>query len=624
MTANTAPVKRPTAFWRFLTGVWQALEFSRNLALNLLFLFILLILLIAVFSGGQKKILPKTALVLNPSGMIVEQFSSSPVDRAIASATGSEQPETQLRDVLKALETAAEDPNIDRVLLVPHNITGMGPATGREFAAALARFKESKKPLYAMADGYTQQTYLLAAQADKIYMDPEGAVLLEGMARYRTYFKGAFDKFGIEPHLFRVGEYKSAGEPYIRSDASPEAKEADLYWMGDIWQRMLADIASARGTTPEALSAMIDGYVDSISAAGGDLGKLAIDQKLVDGLMTRQQLRDMMIKEGVEDEDEHTFRQIGFASYVARQNALPKFPGKNQIAIVVAEGSIVDGDQSPGSVGGDSTSRLLRDAREDENVKAVVLRVDSPGGGVFPSELIRREVELIQAEGKPVVVSMGDLAASGGYWISMNADEIIADPSTITGSIGIFGLFMNIPEAMGKVGLNTDGVGTTWLAGAFDPTRALDPRIGELIQQVINNGYANFIGRVAEARGQEVEAIDKIARGRVWSGAQALERGLVDRLGSFDDAIRSAAKRAKLEDYETRYIEKEPSPFEAFMAGMSQSRLGAFLGTHGWLTPISALSDRPDAELAQLKALLQNPHPGLPVSIQAHCECGLR
>ncbi len=624
MTEATVPSRRPTAFWRFLSGAWQALEFSRNLLFNLIFLFFVVVVLIALFSGGPKRIEPKTALVLDPSGAIVEQFSSSPVDRALASATGDEQPETQLRDIVKVLETAAKDDNIDRVLLVTHDISGMGPATGRELARALAKFKESKKPLYAMADGYDQRGYLLAAQADKIYMDPEGAVLFEGMARYRTYFRGAFDKFGIEPHLFRVGEYKSAGEPYIRSDASPEAKEADLYWMNDVWQRQLADIAAARGIKAEDLTAIIDGYVQSITAVGGDLGKLAVEQKLVDGLMTRQQIRELMIKEGAEDEDGHSFRQINFKDYLARQNALPKFPGDNQVAIVVAEGQIVDGDQAPGTVGGDSTSRLLRDAREDEDVKAVVLRVDSPGGGVFPSELIRREVALLKKAGKPVVVSMGDLAASGGYWISMNADEIIADPSTITGSIGIFGLFMNVPEAMGKVGLNTDGVGTTWLAGAFDPTRALDPRVGELIQQVINNGYQNFIGRVAEARKQDVATIDSIARGRVWSGAQAKERGLVDRLGSFDDAVKSAAKLAKLDDYETRYVEKEPSPFEAFMAGMSQSRVGAYFARQGWLGPLGTLSDRPNQELQTLQALLEQHHPGLPVSVQAHCECGIR
>jgi protease IV len=624
MNQVAAPSPRPTAFWRFLTGIWQALEFSRNLVFNLIFLFFVVIVLIAMFSGGASRIEPKTALVLDPSGAIVEQFSSSPVDRALASATGDEQPETQLRDIVKVLEAAAKDPNIDRVLLITHDISGMGPATGRELARALAKFKESKKPLYAMADGYDQRGYLLAAQADKIYMDPEGAVLFEGMARYRTYFKGAFDKFGIEPHLFRVGEYKSAGEPYIRSDASPEAKEADLYWMGDIWQRQLADIAEARGLKAEDLTAIIDGYVESIHAVGGDLAKLAVNQKLVDELLTRQQLRELMIKEGAPDEDGNTFRQIGFKDYLARQNAVPNFPGDTQVAIVVAEGEITDGDQPPGTVGGDSTSRLLRDAREDDDVKAVVLRVDSPGGGVFPSELIRREVALLKDAGKPVVVSMGDLAASGGYWISMNADEIIADPSTITGSIGIFGLFMNVPEAMGKVGLNTDGVGTTWLAGAFDPTRPLDPRIGELIQQVINKGYANFIGRVAEARGQEVSAIDAIARGRVWSGAQAKERGLVDRLGSLDDAIKSAAKLAKLDDYETRYIEKEPSAFEAFMAGMSQSRIGGYFARQGWLTPFSALSERPNQELLKLQSLLKQHHPGLPVSVQAHCECGVQ
>lgn len=624
MTTSVHAAPRPNAFWRFLTGAWQALEFTRNLVFNLFFLFLLILLLIAMFSGGPKRIQANTALVLNPSGAIVEQFSANPVDRAIASAMGQELPETQLRDVIRVLEAAAKDDKIQRVLLVTDDITGMGPATGREFAAALKRFKDSKKPIYAIANGYDQRGYLLAAQANKIYMDPEGAVLLEGLGRYRTYFKSAFDKFGIEPHLFRVGEYKSAGEPYIRSDASPEAKEADLFWMGDVWQRHLADIAEARGMKVATLQGFIDGYVTSVTAVGGDLGKLAIEQKLVDELMTRQQLREMMISEGVEDADNNTFAQIGFSDYLKRLNMVPKFPGKNQIAIVVAEGEIVDGDKPPGTVGGDSTSRLLRDAREDENVKAVVLRVDSPGGGVFPSELIRREIELLKAAGKPVVASMGDLAASGGYWISMNADEIIADPSTITGSIGIFGLFMNVPEAMGKVGLNTDGVGTTWLAGAFDPTRPLDPRVGELIQQVINNGYANFIGRVAKARGQEVEAIDSVARGRVWSGAQALEHGLVDRLGSLDDAIKSAGSLAKLEKYETRYLEKAPTPFESLMADLSQSRIGALMARNGWLTALSAISDRPDQEMLRLQSLLKNHHPGLPVSVQAHCECGVQ
>lgn len=625
----SAPLAAPrprqrNILWRLIAGLWHALDFSRRLAMNLIFLLIVVIVLVAIFNSGGGVIQSHTALVLDPEGAVVEQFSSSPADRALASAFGEPNPEVQLRDLLKTLDAAATDKHIDRVLLITHQLNGMGPATTRTLAAALARFKKSGKPLYAFANSYDQRSYLLAAQADKVFLDPDGAVLLEGMARYRTYFKDAFDKLGIEAHLFRVGEYKSAGEPYIRSDQSPEAEEADLYWMNDVWNRHLADIAKARKLTPAALSAAIDGYVESVAAAKGNLAQLAVSQGLVDGLKTTADIEAMMLAEGVADADGGSFRQIDFAHYLNHVQTRPTFPSKNQVAVLVAEGEIVDGKQRPGSIGGDSTSALLREIREDEDIKALVLRVDSPGGSVFPSEQIRREVALIKAAGVPVVVSMGDLAASGGYWISMDADEIIADPSTITGSIGIFGLFFNIPAAMGKLGLNSDGVGTTWLAGAFDPTRALDPRVGEMIQQVLNKGYNDFISKVAAARKQTPEAIDAIARGRVWTGAQAKERGLVDRLGTFDDAIAAAAKRAGLKKYDTRYIEQEPTALETFFAGMAQSGMASFLREQGLISPLFWQSKAQHNELARVQALIQSrSRSGLPITLQAHCECGL-
>lgn len=614
---------KPSLLRRLFAGIWRTLDFSRRLTVNLIFLLLLIIVFTAIFSGGHARIEPKTALVLNPEGAIVEQFSNDLMDRALADALGEDKPETQLRDLLQALDAAAKDSNIDRVLLVTHGITSMGPATTRELAAALKRFKDSKKKLYAFADWYDQRTYLLAAQADKIFLDPQGAVLIEGMGRYRIYYKDAFDKFGIDAHLFRVGEYKSAGEPFIRNDASEESKEADRYWMSDIWQRHLTDIAKARKLNADSLSTQIDNYAGLVTAAGGDLAKLAIEQKLVDGLMTREQIRELLIEEGIASEDGTSFRQVDLDSYLAHLKLIPTFPSSEQIAVVVAEGEILDGQRSPGAIGGDSTSALLKQVREDDDIKALVLRVDSPGGGVFPSELIRREVELIRESGKPVVVSMGDLAASGGYWISMNADEIIADPSTITGSIGIFGLFFNVPEAMGKLGLNTDGVGTTWLAGAFDPTRPLDPRVGEIIQQVLNKDYSDFVSKVAEARNQEESVIDSIARGRVWSGAQAKERGLVDRLGTLEDAIKSAAKRAKLDQYLTRYIEEEPNAFEALIANMAQTSIAKTLREQGWTTPLTWLGEKPNRALSRIQALMQTQHSGLPLAIQAHCECAV-
>ena len=610
---------------RFFGGMFHAIDFTRRLVLNTIFVIILLIFFIAIFSGGGGGIKAKTTLVLNPLGAVVEQYSVEPLDRALGESLGDPVRETRVRDLTLALKTAASDENISQVLLITHGISGIGPATTRELAAALAEFRKSGKKLYAYADAYEQRSYLLAAQADEVWLNPQGAVLLEGLGRYRTYFKDAFDKFGVQAHLFRVGEFKSAGEPYIRSDASPEADEADLFWMNDIWSRHLADIAKARKTEPAKLSAQIDGYVESLRSVGGDLGKLALDQGLVDKLVTRDQLEKLLAETGSADDEGKGFRRVDFLNYIAAHQAMPTMPGKATVGIIVAEGEIIDGDAEPGTIGGETTSALLRRAREDDDIKAVVLRVNSPGGSVFPSELIRREVELIKAAGKPVVVSMGDLAASGGYWISMDADRIYADESTITGSIGIYGLFFNVPEAMAKVGLSTDGVGTTWLAGAFDPTRPLDPRVGDMIQNVLNHGYNEFTSKVANARDQEVAAIDAIARGRVWSGAQAKSRGLVDAFGGIQVAINDAAKRAKLEKgFATRYVEDEPSFFESLMINASSASITALLREQGLLAPLATLQAPAKTELARIQRLMQTRHAGLPIAVQAHCECGVR
>lgn len=620
-----AHAPRPGLFLRTLKGLWEFLEFSRRLAFNLVFLAFLLVIVIAMLSGGGPKLKERSVLVIAPKGAIVEQFSAAPFDRALGEALGEPAQETRLRDIKQALEEAAKDKHIERVLFVPHGITSIGAATARDLAGALAKFKESKKQLIAYGDSYDQRMILLAAQADEVYLHPDGAVILEGIGRYRTYFKDAFDKFGVEPHLFRVGEYKSAGEPYIRSDASPEAEEADLHWMNDIWTRHVAELAKARKLEPAALLASVEELPARVASHGGDLAKFALAEKLVDGLKTRDELEALLIERGVKDEDGKSFERIDLKPYLVMKNAMPKFPSDEQVAVVVAEGEIVDGNASGGTVGGDATAELIRQARQDENVKALVLRVNSPGGGVFPSELIRREVELTKKAGKPVVVSMGNLAASGGYWISMNADRIFADESTITGSIGIFGLFFNVPQAMGKVGLNTDGVGTTWLAGAFDPTRPLDPRVGEVIQNVINKGYADFIGKVAEARGMAVEKVDEVARGRVWTGAQAKEFGLVDELGGFDAALAHAAKLAKLgEDFQTKYEEKALTPFEQMMVDIGGSRLVAMLDAKALFLPMIAKDDARRAEIERVERLMRATHAGLPFSVQAHCDCVMR
>ncbi len=614
--------KKPNIIVRAFRGLWGGFNFVRRLVFGVIALFLLLGMLAGI-GAGALKLEEKTALVIAPRGAIVEQYSANPADRAIAKALGEEVMETQLRDILRALEAAAKDPNIDRVVLMPDQIASMGLATAREVGLAIEAFRESGKEVIAYGYGFEQRGYYLAAHADTVYMHPEGGVLLEGLGRYRTYFKDAFEKFGIDVKLFRVGEYKSAGEPYIRSDQSPEAREADLYWMGDLWQRFLADIAAQREIDAAKLAATADTIVEDIRAVEGDLGKLALTQGLVDELLTRDQLRKILIDKGAKDEEEETFRQVAMDDYLVHlDRTQPQLPSERRIGVVVAEGEIVDGVQPGGTIGGESTSSLLRKAREDESIKAVVLRVDSPGGGVFPSELIRREVELTRAAGKPVIVSMGDLAASGGYWISMNADRIIASPDTITGSIGIFGLWANFPTALDKLGLRTDGAATSWIIGAVDPTRPYDPRLGEVIQTIIDRGYREFIGKVGTARGKSADEIDVHARGRVWSGAQALERGLVDELGTLGDAIAAAAKAADLgEDFQLTYVEKERSPFEQFVQSSFGARIGALVGRIGFDLPTQWLPDAVVDDVLRAEQLVRDAAARRPVAIYAHCNC---
>ncbi|KAF1688863.1 signal peptide peptidase SppA [Pseudoxanthomonas koreensis] len=625
---------RPNPVARFFTGLWDVMNFTRRLIVNLLFfgllLLVLLVFLAALGKGsGVKPLQERTTLVIAPEGRLVEQYTTDPVTRALARAMGDRSADDiQLRDLLRAIEAAKDDKHIERVVLQLDELQPSGMASMREVARALGELRASGKQVVAFGENISQGQYLLASQADEVYLDPMGSLLLEGMARYRQYFRtGLQDKLGVDVHLFRVGEFKSAAEPYILDAASPEAKEADLYWMNDVWQRYLADVGAARKLDPAQLAAQIDALPDGIEAAGGDLAKYAQQMKLVDGLKTGEEVEALLAERGVADEDDDRgFRNVSLSGYLAQLDSrrLP-VDRRPQVAVVVAEGEISGGEQPAGRIGGESTAALLRQARDDEEVKAVVLRVDSPGGEVFASEQIRREVEQLKAAGKPVVVSMGDLAASGGYWISMNADRIYADPSTITGSIGIFGMIPNFARTLDKIGVHTDGVSTTRFAGAFDVTRPMDPEVGRVVQAVINKGYADFTGKVAAARNKPLEDVDAVARGRVWSGTQAHERGLVDEMGGLRDAIADAAERADLEQdkFRVNYIEKPATPFAQFMAGFAGSRLGGALLQDSGLARAALARAMPEAE-AQLR-FVENAvkdRNGAPVKSLAYCFCG--
>ena len=542
----------------FFANLWGFVDAARRTVLNLLFLLIVIAVAVAVVKSGPPALSDKTTLVLALQGPLVEQRGGSVRDNAVAQARGDAMQSAQLRDVLAVLDAAAKDPKIVRVLLQLDELRSAGLPTLREVAAGLERFKASGKPVVAWGSGFDQRQYYLAAQANEVWMHPLGSLTMTGYGGYRNYYRDALDKVGVTVNLVRVGTYKSAAEPFIANGPSPAAAEADGVLYNGLWATYLQGVEKARKLPPQTIMKAIDDLPQRFAAAGGDEAKMALDLKLVDALKTRDEMRAQLIERGAADTRIKSFRQVSFEGYLARLS--PKLIG-DAVGVVVAQGEIVDGEAPAGTVGGLSTANLIRQAREDDTIKAIVLRVDSPGGSVFGSELVRRELELARGAGKPVIVSMGNVAASGGYWISTASDEVIADPATITGSIGVFALMPSAEKALDKLGVHTEGTATTWLVGAGDVRRAADPRFLAIAQSNVDHIYAEFTGKVAKARKTTPQAIDAVGQGRVWTGEQAKERGLIDTLGSFNDALKSAAKRAKLGgegDYRVTYIEPEP------------------------------------------------------------------
>jgi protease-4 len=578
---------------RGVGALWRGVDATRRFILNLLFLLVLLVILIAVFGSGIKPLAPKTALVLDLKGELVEERAGSVRDSVVASLSGNGRHLIQLRDVLRALDTAAKDPNISSVVVLTDEMDGGGLAMLHEIGAAIDRVRAAGKPVLAWGSSYDQKRYLVAAHASEVYLHPMGMLLIEGFGHYRNYYRDALDKVGVTVNLMKVGTYKSFAEPYIGNGPSPAAQEAESYLYNGLWGDYTADVEKLRRLPAGAVARGIDALPQEMQAAQGNAAQVALNLKLIDGVKTRDEVRELMTKRGAYDSGAKSFRQVGYEEYAGRNP--PKLLG-DAVGVIVAAGDITDGRGGPGLVGGLSTAAQIRAAREDSDIKALVLRINSPGGSAFGSELIRRELELTRAAGKPVVVSMGDVAASGGYWISMASDEVIADRSTITGSIGVFSIRPTADKIIDKVGIHTAGVTTTWLADADNPLRPLDPRFAQLIQSSIDHVYAEFTGKAAAARHTTQARIDAVGQGRVWTGAQARERGLVDRLGSYDDALRSAARRAKLgADFRVAYSERPNTLAERLM-----QRLGVADALS--LTVQAKLGLLPDAWSAALAA----------------------
>ncbi|MBT2115864.1 signal peptide peptidase SppA [Dyella sp. LX-66] len=603
--------------WVFLRALGRGIDAAGRVVVNLIFIGALLLLAFVLWSGRERPIQDDSVLVLKPQGELVEQFSASPKERAMQGLAGGPASQVQVRDLVAAIDAAASDRRITRILLEPEDLRAGGFASLREVAGALDRFRAAGKPVIAWASGLDQNQYYLAAHADRILLDPMGEVELSGLAEYRLFYKNLLDRLGVNVHLFRVGQFKSAAEPFVLDHASPESKEAASYWMNGLWDRYLDEVARLRRMDPAKLRAGIEGLPEAVAASKGDLGRLAVEQGLADGLMTRDGLEKMLRKEGVPaGSDGEGFRQVDLDGYAAQ---LPSGDSEEPgVAIVVAEGEITGGEQPPGVIGGDSTAALIRAARASHDTKALVLRVNSPGGDVYASEQIRREVELTRQAGIPVVVSMGDTAASGGYWISMNADRIFAEPNTVTGSIGIFGMLYDVSSTLEKLGVKSDGASTGPLAGEVEKTRPLDPRQAALIQATIDKGYRDFVGNVAQARGKDYGAIDAVAQGRVWTGQQALERGLIDQLGGLREAVADAAQRAGLgKNPAVHYAEPPVGAFEQLLVKLNGSVATTALRAYGvrlpaWIAQLPALAP-------ELK-LLENTQPGK-MKMYAHCFC---
>jgi protease-4 len=539
-------------------GLWRGLDVLRRF-LHLVVLLVVFGFVVGALRGSVPTVPLKAALLVAPEGAIVEQSSGDALERAVQEARGQGHAETLLWDLTDSIRAAAKDKRIQVVALDLEKFDGAGQPTLEELAKALHEFRATGKKVISYGNEMTQERYYLAAQSDEIYVDPMGFVLIDGYARYRMFYKEALDKLGVDINVFRVGAYKSAVEEFTRTDMSPEDKQESSAYLNALWTSYQEAITRARKLPADALSKYVNTLAKTVPAAGGNAAQVALEAGLVTGIKSRLDVEKRLIDLVGEDDTTGSFKSVSTTDYARVAHADMKLhaDGKPRVGVVVASGEILDGDQPPGTVGGDSTARLIRQARLDKNIKAVVLRVNSPGGSVMASEEIYRELLALRAAGKPVIVSMSTLAASGGYYISAPADEIWASPATLTGSIGIFAIIPTIDRTLGKVGVTVDGVGTTPLAGQLRIDRPMSDDSRALLQSQIGRGYEEFLSRVSTGRKKTREEINAIAQGRVWAGTDAKRLGLVDELGSFDDAVKSAARRAKLTDYQLEFVEPE-------------------------------------------------------------------
>src|SRR5271154_3678357 len=559
----------------FFALVWRMLEGVRKV-LQLILLLVIFGFVLAALHTSIPSVPRSAALVVAPEGELVEQLSSDPVRRALGQASGGPAPETLLRDVIDAIESAKSDSRIKLIVLDLGNLSSSGLSKLQEIGAALRDFRAAGKRVVAVGDSLDQTQYYLAAQAGEVYLDPLGLVYIDGFSYYRMFLKDAIDRLGVDVNVFRAGTFKSYTDQFSRSDMSPSERDESSVWLAALWNSYEQDVTRARSLPGGALNEFITDEPAALSAVNGDAAKLALQRGLVTALKSRRQVADELKMLVGEDEDTHSFNSIGMNQYLTsiRAKHVLKSKSDSKVGIIVASGEILDAHQPPGTIGGESTADLLRLARYDNTVKAVVLRVDSPGGSMFASEQILREVQTLRKAGKPVVVSMSTYAASGGYYISAAANQIFASPTTLTGSIGVFSVVPTFQHSLEKLGIKVDGVGTSARAGDMRVDRTLSPERRQILQVSVDHAYAEFLRRVGDGRKKSVEDVDKIAQGRVWAGVDAQRIGLVDHLGGLKDATDAAAKLAELgSDYDVDYIEPELSLREELLMQLRSETL---------------------------------------------------
>ncbi|WP_456385487.1 signal peptide peptidase SppA [Desulfolithobacter sp.] len=552
-----------------LRWIWKVLTTGLTMLGSLLTLGLVFMVVSALFYHPATEVPVNAALIMRPEGRIVEKKSLiDPLGRVFGlMAGGPMQKETLLQDILDTINQAAVDDRIQVMVLDTSALEQAGFNQLRAIGLAIEQFRDSGKVVIARGPSYSQAQYYLSSWADEIYLNPMGSVDLRGFGIFRLYMKDLIDQLQVRIHIFKVGSYKSAVEPFIRNNMSPEARESNRFWLANIWNQFTSDIANHRKLDPTHLDEIINNLPDYLQNAGGDSARMAVDTGLVDGLKTEEELEQYLRDLVGPAEDGYGFRRISFREYLG--TLTPSYTmvksDRNRIALIIAQGNIVYGNGTPDQISADNLIAQIRSARRDRNVRALVLRIDSGGGSAFASELIRQELQRFQDTGRPLVVSMGSMAASGAYWLAAGADHIMASPVTLTGSIGVFGAMATLENSLERIGVHSDGTGTTRLAGSGSLVRPLAPEIARSIQYGVEHTYNRFLDIVGQGRGMKPDEVEKIAEGRVWDGKTALEINLVDSLGTLSDAVDQAARLAELTEYSGTYVQPPGTSLERLL-----------------------------------------------------------